>query len=77
MRDSVQRLNSHLERVTKEKDDFKHERDVALTRCDTLQRDMTAGEQAKAQALEVCFDSSDYGLMKVSLDLEIYPSVAY
>ena len=76
MRDSVQRLNSHLERVSKEKDDFKHERDVALTRCDTLQRDMTAGEQAKAQALEVCFNSN-YGLMKVSLDLEIFPSVAY
>lgn len=53
LRDSVQRLNAHLERVTKEKDDFKTERDTALTKCDTLQRDMTAGDHAKSQALEV------------------------
>jgi len=53
LRDSVQRLNTHLERVTMEKDEYKKERDAAVSKCESLQRDMTAGEQAKAQALEV------------------------
>ncbi|XP_067937050.1 calponin homology domain-containing protein DDB_G0272472-like [Watersipora subatra] len=52
LRDSVQRLNAQLERVTAEKAEFKMERDAAIIKCDSLQRDMTAGEQAKAQALE-------------------------
>lgn len=49
----MQRLSAQLERVTTEKDEFKKERDVATSKCDSLQRDMAAGEHAKAQALEV------------------------
>lgn len=51
----MQRLTAQLERVTADKDEFKKERDVAIDKCDSLQRDMAAGEHAKAQALEVRF----------------------
>lgn len=50
----MQRLNCHLERVTEERDSMKSDRDSLQDAINNLQRDMSASDKAKAQALEVC-----------------------
>lgn len=53
LRETVQRLTCQVERLTAERDSLISDRDAANEKIDNLQRDMAAGDKAKAAALEV------------------------